>query len=44
MYKVKQELNIVSELIYKTFAPRSSSIYDKVPYVAIFLFILANSS
>lgn len=41
MYKVKQELNIVSELIYKTFAPRSSSIYDKVPYVAIFLFILA---
>ena len=41
MYKVKQALKITSDLIYKSFAPRSSSIYHKIPYVSIILFILA---
>jgi hypothetical protein len=30
-----------SNLIYKSFAPRTSRLYDKIPYVAIILFILA---
>ncbi len=43
MYKVKQALNTTSDLIYKAFAPRTSSIYHKfkIPYVSIILFILA---
>ena len=41
MYKVKQALKITSDLIYKSFAPRSSSIYHKIPYVSIILFIIA---
>lgn len=41
MDKVKLALNTTSDLIYKSFAPKSSMLYDKIPYVAIILFILA---
>ena len=34
-------LNTTSDLIFKSFAPRSSKLTDKIPYVAIILFILA---
>jgi len=41
MDKAKQGLNITYNLIYKSFAPKSARFYDKIPYVAIILFILA---
>ena len=48
MYKAKSDTNLIynlkhktSDLFYRSFSPRSSSIYDKIPYVSIILFILA---
>lgn len=41
MDKAKLVLNTTYNLIKKTFAPKSSRLYDKIPYVAIILCILA---
>ena len=41
MDKAKQALNTTYGLIAKSFAPKSARLYDKIPYVAIILFILA---
>jgi len=41
MDKAKQVLNITSNLISKSFAPRTSRFYDTIPYVSVILCILA---
>lgn len=41
MRKAKQELNIISDLFYRSFSPKQTGIYYKIPYVSIILLIVA---